>query len=142
MKDLESVHYVRLTDGGTFPELQNRTPFKAVVIVDEHSSSAFRSKASKWLVAEGCLYMMAWGKDCTSWDDSVDHANLECFSYGKIPEDSFVMTTWHDDEALIDVFGFAKRASHPTIDLEKMVLVHVSEEDKRDELIEMFKDAT
>lgn len=70
---------------------------------------------------------MAWGKNCSSWDDSVDEASIDLFFPAESPDDKFVMTTWHERESLEDVFWFAKNgAIHPTVRLERTVLVHIS----------------
>ena len=51
---------------------------------------------------------MAWGLECSEWDDSVDWAVLEKFDFGKIPDGHFVMTTWHENETLEEALCFAK----------------------------------
>ena len=71
--------------------------------------------------------MMAWGKDCNLWDDSVDWANIEQFQYNEIPDESFVMTTWHEDETLKDVFWFAKNvAYHGEYEFLNTLILHFS----------------
>ena len=91
-------------------------PFLAFIFIRDTVTPEWQWAISKWLVAAGCLYMCAWGPDCSSWDDSVDYANLEAFSYGDIPEDRFVMTTWHDEEPLEEALWFAKyTAQHPRL---------------------------
>ncbi len=41
---------------------------------------------------------------------------------GDIPDDKFVMTTWHNDETLEDVVSFATfSANHSSVPLEKPV---------------------
>jgi hypothetical protein len=52
-----------------------------VVVVDAEVSQEWQMLASKWIIDIGCMYMMAWGIDCTSWDDSVDYAHLEKYDY-------------------------------------------------------------
>lgn len=80
---------------------------------------------SRWLVASGCRYMLAWDKECSAWDDAVDEADLERFDYGDIPDEEVVMTTRHEDDDLEEVFWFAKnRARHPAIDLNETLLIH------------------
>lgn len=94
------------------------------------------------MVDAGCLYMMAWGLECSRWDDAVDEANLARFSYGEIPEDRFVLTTWHDNEALSDVFWFAKElANHPTVKLAGTLLLHVSQNASEAEMLAAFENA-
>ena len=69
---------------------------------------------------------MAWGVDCSLWDDSVDHADLERFGYSDIPEDEFVMTTWHEGDTLEEVFWFARHVATQTYDdrsLERLLVL-------------------
>jgi hypothetical protein len=83
--------------------------------------------------------MMAWGKDCSAWDSSVDEANLVRFDYGEIPEDDFVMTTWHADEPLEEAFWFSQFcAMHPSLELEKTYIVHISPEAKEAAMLQTF----
>ncbi|MDA1323627.1 MAG: hypothetical protein O3C34_02675 [Proteobacteria bacterium] len=62
--------YVRLRDGSTLPDVSDLKPFKAIVVLEAQTTLAWQKMASTWLVKSGCLYMMAWGEDCGSWDDS------------------------------------------------------------------------
>tara|TARA_Y100001970_G_scaffold56232_1_gene71257 strand:- start:4459 stop:4800 length:342 start_codon:yes stop_codon:yes gene_type:complete len=98
-----------------------------VVVIEENVTESKQKDISKWLVQSGCLYMMAWGKKCSSWDTSVDLANLELFNYGDIPDDEFVSTTWHEDEPLSEVFSYSKHcAFHSNVDLVNTVVLHLS----------------
>lgn len=136
------VRYLRLQDSKDLPNLGELKPYKAVVVIEETVSRASQEAISKWLVDTGCLYMMAWGPDCGSWDTSVDEANIEKFGYGEIPEDAFVMTTWHEKEPLEEVFWFAKNsASHPTKELENTLLLHLAQADNAVELEQRFSNA-
>ncbi|MFD0727584.1 DUF7684 family protein [Lysobacter brunescens] len=123
----ETPHYLHLPPGSPLPDIGHLSPFRALVIIEAQVESGWQGKVSDWLVQSGCLYMMAWGHDCTTWDDSVDIANLEAFDYGDIPDECDVFTTWHADESLGEVFDFCKRhARHPVVDLPRVVLVHVA----------------
>ena len=113
-----------------------------VVVVEVEVSAEWQSIVSDWIIGSGCLYMMAWGVDCGSWDDSVDIANLEKFEFGEIPENHFVMTTWHTDEPLAEVFWFSKNnAFHPTVELQHTVLLHISSESKEREHLAAYDEA-
>lgn len=130
------VKYVRIEPGKELPNVAAFKPFRAVVVVDDFVSSTWQSTVSAWLVGSGCLYMMAWGRECSSWDDSVDFANLEVFDFKDIPDDQFVMTTWHEDEALTDVFWYSKHcALHPTVELQNTLLVHIGTQDREAEFM-------
>ena len=73
------MEYLQLRNNEVLPQIKTPHPFKCVVIIDASVSQEWQTKVSKWLVNSGCLYMMAWGNDCSSWDDSVDYANIEQF---------------------------------------------------------------
>ncbi len=82
-------------------------PYTALVIIDANVTNDWRNEVSAWLVDTGCLVMMAWGNDCSLWDDAVDWANLEKFSY-EVPDGETISTTWHENEDIIDVFHAAR----------------------------------
>ena len=70
-------HYVRIFPGADLPDITHHAPFKAVVVLEAEYSNDWQNSVSEWLVASGCLYMMAWGPNCSTWDDSVDWANMD-----------------------------------------------------------------
>jgi hypothetical protein len=123
----DRIEYLHLPPDATLPDVTHFAPFRAMLILEAPVSNAWRAAVSDWLVQSGCLFMSAWGVDCSSWDDSVDMANLEKFDYGSIPEDRFVMTTWHADESLRDAMSFCKLATHPVLDMRHTLLIHISE---------------
>ena len=83
--------------------------------------------------------MVAWGTECSSWDDSVDWANIEALDYLEIPDDKFVMTTWHANEPLSEALWFAKyNAYHPTINIEHTLLIHISTTSKKQAFLRAF----
>jgi hypothetical protein len=88
--------YLHLAPEAALPDISALTPFRAVIIVEAAASSTWQAVVSEWLVRSGCLYAMAWGPGCSSWDDSVDMANIEQFEFKEVPKNKFVMTTWHD----------------------------------------------
>lgn len=138
---MSDPRYIHLAPGDAFPDLPAE-PFKAVVIVETPVLPEWRDRASTWLVESGCRYMLAWGHECTLWDDSVDCANLEQFDYGDIPDESFVMTTWHDKEPLSDVLWFAaKAASHPDMPLEQLILIHIALQRDQTGVMKIFHQA-
>jgi hypothetical protein len=137
-----TIRYLRLSNGDSLPSLEGLSLFKAVVIVEQEVSSEWQATVSRWLADSGCRYMMAWGKDCSSWDDSVDYANLEQFAPHEIPDGDFIMTTWHENEPLKEVFWFAKvSANHMTLLLERILLLHISSDDREGEFKDLFRKA-
>lgn len=109
------------------------------MIIEGTVSRDWRADVSDWLVHSGCLYMMAWGLDCSLWDDSVDMANIEAFAFKDIPEDRLVITTWHGDSALSEAFHFCKHlAVHPTVELPQAILLHVAHSGDADRMLRAY----
>ena len=134
-----SIAYLQVAEGASLPQAVLPTPFRAVVVAEESVSAEWQALVSEWLVRCGCLYMVAWGANCSSWDDSVDWANIEAFDFKQIPEDRFVMTTWHEDQPLSEALWFAKHnAFHPTIKLQHTLLLHVSAQNGEQELLRAY----
>jgi len=128
------MHYVQIIPdtSDALPHLSNFKPFKAVVVIDQQPTKEQQHLISRWLVESGCLYMMAWGENCSSWDDSVDWAVLEKFDFKDAPDDQLVMTTWHEKDALQDVFEFCKTlAVHETVKLDNTLVIHIGSENKK-----------
>ena len=135
------IQYLQLQPESTLSDISALSPFRAIVIIEETVTSEWQEQVSDWLVRSGCLFMMAWGEDCSSWDTSVDLANCEEFEYGDIPEEKFVMTTWHENEPLKEVFWFSKNnAFHPTVEINDTLLLHISQENKEKEFLEEWLD--
>lgn len=135
------IEYIHLAPDQELPDRPVR-PFKAVVIIHERVTAEWQKLASEWLVGSGCLFMLAWGHECNSWDDSVDYANLDAFEYGDIPDDKFVMTTWHDNEPLSEVLWFAAHgAAHSDVPLDLLVLVHIARNADESKIMRAFADA-
>lgn len=136
------LRYIQVQDGEPLPDVGDLGPFKAIVVIENRPSPAWQSQASRWLVDSGCLFMMAWGEDCGSWDDSVDLAHLEAFDFGEIPAGKDVMTTWHESESLEEVFRFAKTsAEHPTVELGNSLILHVGAKARHAKLDALFQKA-
>jgi len=134
--------YLRLNPEAMPPEIGIPIPCRVVVIIEAEVSPEWQSLVSDWIVRSGCLYMIAWGPNCSSWDDSVDWANIDAFKYGGIPEDSAIMTTWHADEPLAEVLWYSKNlAFHPAVTLEHTILLHISAQDRAQELLEAYANA-
>lgn len=109
------------------PDICALAPCRGVLIVEAAVLPTWQAVVSEWLVRSGCLYTMAWGPGCSSWDDSVDMANIEQFDFKEIPESKFVITTWHDDQPLSEVFWFCKNnAFHPSVELRNTLLLHIA----------------
>jgi hypothetical protein len=133
------MRYVRVEPNGRIEPYEGRRPFRAIVVVEDAVEPEWQSIASRWFVESGCVYMMAWGRECSSWDTSVDQANLQAFDSGEIPDEHFVMTTWHDQEPLSEVFWFAKNCAFAeAVEILETLVVHVSRHDRAEEYSHLY----
>jgi hypothetical protein len=137
-----SVSYVHLPPEAHLPSIGEAGPFRAVLVLEQAVADDWQSRVSEWLVKSGCLYMMAWGVECSSWDDSVDWANLSVVGLEDIPDDQFVMTTWHDNEPLAETFWFAGfTAHHPTVPLEHVAIIDIGSTNRESEMLQAYEAA-
>ena len=132
--------YVQIEPNSEAPEISALAPFKAIVVLESEYETAWQASISEWLVKSGCRYMMAWGPNCSSWDDSVDHADIDA---GGLEDDAkFVMTTWHEDETLESVFWYSQfcaNFSYDEVELENVLIVHVSNVNREAEYLDLFE---
>jgi hypothetical protein len=137
-----AVEYLQVSGNNQLLNISYLQPFKCVVIIEELISTEEQKNISRWLVNSGCLYMMAWGVESSSWDDSVDYANLELFDYEDIPDEYLVMTTWHEHESLKDVFWFCKNSvQHEIYILENVLILHITNQNRCEETLRLYEDA-
>lgn len=129
-------YYVFLPTDVPFFVPKEMTKFKCLILIEREVGADYRSEVSKALVKTGCLHSLAWGNDCSAWDDSVDMAFLEARNLGDYPKDKFVMTTWHEDETLEEVVEFAKHCTDYSETKLVDILVLDFAHDERSELIE------
>jgi hypothetical protein len=133
--------YLHLEPEQPLPKLASG-PFVTVIVSDENVSDAWQNQTCEWLVAAGTLYVVTWCVDCEGWHDKVDWAVLAKFAYGEIPDDSFVMTTWHDNEPLSEAFWYAGNcAILPDVDVPKMVVLHISGKPKKEALLTLYHES-
>lgn len=134
-------HYQFVRSNGLFQLPPSFAPYKCVILIERTVSAAFREAVSRKLVETGCLYAMAWGEDCSLWDDSVDHAVLDRFGYGDIPDAQFVLTTWHENDPIEDVFFFARcvaMLSYADVELSNLLALDIAPSEREDEIRKVF----
>lgn len=142
VRDGRETEYVHLAPHSVPPGMAIEPGFKAILIIDEETPEEWQASVGAWLVRSGCLYLMAWGKQCDAWEEAVDAANLKEHGFGEIPEERFVMTTSHKKEALQDVFWYSKHvAFHPIVELQRTVLVHISSNNQSQALLKAYSEA-
>lgn len=112
---------------------------RALIVSEIEVTQDWRNRIAEWLLKSGCLYVVAWGVECEDWHDTVDWSNLEEFDFGDIPDDRFVMTTWHTDEPLSEAMWFAGQcAFHPDIELGDTLILHVAKGAREAEMLEAY----
>lgn len=137
-----SVSYIHLPPEAQISVVAESRPSKSVLVLQQAVSTEWQSRVSEWLVKSGCLYMMAWGAECSSWNDSVDWANHSVVGLDDIPDNQFVMTTWHEDESLSDTFWFAGfTAHHPTVPLEHVAIIDIGPTHRERQMLQAYKEA-
>jgi hypothetical protein len=139
---MDELTYIAIAPEGPLPPAFKAEPFRAVLVADVQVSDHWRASVADWLVISGCRYMIAWGADCSAWDDAVDEASVLRENFNADDESQFVMTTWHEAEPLADVFWFAKNsAAHPALSFNLTLLVHITGDERKGDLEAMFKAA-
>ncbi|HWW11539.1 MAG TPA: hypothetical protein VN018_03410 [Brevundimonas sp.] len=133
------IRYLHLPAGSEPPVIGQDGPFKAVLVIEQDAEEAWRDRIGDWLITSGCLYMMAWGQQAVEWHDSVDWALLTIHDFNEVPDDEHVMTTWHDDESLAEVFRFAGHAAwHATVSLDEIWIIDISENERKRLMLEDY----
>jgi len=133
--------YLHLKPGQALPDNPMGKPYSAALVIEANVTSDWRNMVSQWLVESNCLTMMAWGKDCSLWDDAVDIANLEQFDYDDIPDDKSVMTMWHDKEDIIDFFASASWNIFNLHESAKnqLLIIDISENPRETEILKLYE---
>lgn len=134
------MRYVHFSSIQKLRSLHTPKKYKCLLIIETRVSDEEQVEISRWLVESGCLYMMAWGIDCSSWDDSVDLASIEMNGYEESPDAQVIMTTWHDSNTLEEVFEFAKHAAITDGALDIIVL-HFSDITREKDFATLFESA-
>ena len=125
------LHYLHLQQGQALPAIAQEIPSRIVVVIETEVSDEWQDAVSNWIITYGCRYMMAWGPNCSSWDDSVDYAVLKALEFREIPDERFVMTTWHEDQPLEEALFFCEfcgRFSYDDADLPHALLLRIAPE--------------
>jgi hypothetical protein len=70
------------------------------------------SHIANWALAQGAVYLCAWGSDCERVHDIIDE--VVCNRNPDVTDEDVIMTTWHEDEALDEALWFAVNSAFPT----------------------------
>jgi hypothetical protein len=134
------VQYLHLLPAADMPEFSAADPFKAIVIVEQPIEAERRDTICRWLAGTGCLYMMAWGRNCGDWVTAMELANRAKLADDEdIPSEQLTIATAHENEALKDVLWFAKfTAMHPCHALDNTIVLHLAATATEEELIAAY----
>ncbi|GGD53201.1 DUF7684 family protein [Croceicoccus pelagius] len=98
------LEYVHLGPNEAPPQLPTG-PLRVVIVSEVKVSDDWRNSIARWLVDGGCLYAVAWGKECEKWHDAVDWAVLETFDFGDIRKRCFQLTSAQGMSSLTRLAG-------------------------------------
>jgi hypothetical protein len=140
----KTLTYLHLPPDADLPDLGARPPFLAIVLVEDEVAEMWLWDVARWLVASGARYVQAWGGDAEAWAEAVDDAALEAVDYEDAPGERQVLTAAHDpaDEDVDEVFWFARhRAAHPALSLDTVLIVHIAQAPRKEEIEAAYADA-
>ena len=107
------------------------SPFKGadfvalIYAVDENITYEEQEAISDQIVTSGCRYAVCAGYKSSSWDDSIDMADIKR-NGGEVRDENLVMTSWHDNESLENiVFFFLNNTSFDYFTAERFVVLFV-----------------
>lgn len=122
--------YLHLPHGSPLPALPPG-PFKALLIAESIAMDEWRNEICEALAKAGCRSFLAWGQDCKDWRDAMDVAAGGC---GEL-----IVTTFHPDQPLTEAMWFSVyQSDHPEETLKYIVIIHVTPQAQRDEMLEQF----
>jgi hypothetical protein len=107
-KELLSVWFVPLDLSDDFYSPFDDQPFVCVLLCHvAEVSDVDRARLCQQIVSSSCQYVICAGVDCSIWDETLDWAFTDMQTEDGDNQDQTLLTTWHEDEPLLDVFRFA-----------------------------------
>ena len=67
------------------------------------------------LLRSGASYLVCWGPDCRRVHDIIDEVVTAPENQFGVPEDSCIMTTWHESEPLTEAIWFFLTSAWPEV---------------------------
>ncbi len=132
------LHYIFQAHNSDLHIPDHLSAFKCLIVVERDIPAEFRARVSEQLVRAGCLYALAWGRECSSWDDSIDWAHLDTQNGAEFREEDHVVTTWHDEDSLADTVAFARSCAHPIVTLDDLVVLDLGLNDRREQFAALY----
>ena len=106
---MQSLYIASLTRPYIFRSPAPGHEYAAWIISNDPTQTATeRDEIASALISSGCRYAVCSGFECAKWDDAIDQAFLASADFDPA-DDTFVMTTWHEDEPLQEVAEFFVR---------------------------------
>ncbi len=102
----KNISTVIIKDSLDFANIKLQTPYACLVYSTESVKKEAMEKISDWLISSGCRSAVCAGVDCSIWHDAIDWAYIESDSNHSPSESRFVMTSWHETEALKEIVWF------------------------------------
>ena len=137
-----SHSYLRLPENGALPTLPNVGQLGVAIVADIPVSNSRQNEIANWLYSSGCRYASTWGVDCSIWHDAMDWAEIAVWP-NDVPDNKFMMTTWHEDEPLDEMFWFIGNAARTYDDkaLDHILILNIGDTDRDLELRTKFAKA-
>ena len=134
------LEYLHLIPDSSLPDISHLAPFKAMLILEAPCPEEWQNKVCRWIIEMGGLNVDTWGIECNDWSDALLRAMHEVF-IDEVPDEHFIMTSWHDDESLKSAFfylGACAYLSYTDVELENTLLLHIGGENKEQEILEEY----
>lgn len=133
--------YLQLRPDTDLPEFGQPAPSMVILVSEAACDDMWRWEVARALAASGCRYLLAWGVDCAAWHDAIDDAADEALDYAEPTPEQALISTWHEDEELEEVFWFARHRAHHPARLTRTLIVHIAAQGQPEALLAQFNDA-
>ncbi len=82
-------------------------PYVCILFANDGSITSEEQVAlSEQIVCTGCRYAVCAGHGCSRWDDSIDLASVVIEEQSSPPDDTLVMTSWHEGDSVHEIVHF------------------------------------
>jgi hypothetical protein len=134
MSDSGLLSYIHF-DGTEPVGISTTAASKVILLADKSVPDEWMHELCAKIADTACYYFMSWGTNCEEWHDFVDEAHLAFHNYGDIPDEKHMMTTWHDNEPMRDIFWFCKTCAHHLVhELPSTLIIHITDTAKEEEI--------
>lgn len=129
-RDIVVLHNELISNQEITFDLPQKPYILVIAIHSDSVSNEWRNICCDWIVkSEQCYWALAWGHECSIWDDALDWSYLEFCNYDLPEDDDYnLMTTWHEDQTLDEVIEFAESVVVNTLlqqDLYQIIVLNI-----------------